>query len=134
MSVTAADMASGYAIRPNAASKAGRGFQSASKHSIPCVGELDVPMQSPEGHSTRQKWQVAPEGKVARPLLSIGEECDRGNIVVFSKTGGAIMGQNNGAMRKFPRLPSGAYEIEMWLPPIELVQAVSAPGGMWRGM
>ena len=91
-------------------------------------------MQSPEGHWTKQQWQVAPEGTVARPLLSIGEECDRGNIVVFSKKGGAIVGQETGAMRKFPRLPSGAYEIEMWMPPVDLVKARLAAGGKRQGM
>ena len=128
-----AEMASGYAIRPNAASKAGHGFKSASKHSIPCIGELVVPMQSPEGHWTKQVWQMTPEGKVTRPLLSIGEECDRGNIVVFSKSGGAIVGQSTGAMRKFPRLPSGAYEIEMWLPPVALCEARLPSGGFRQG-
>ena len=100
VSVGPADMAtSGYSIQPNAASKAGRGFKSASNHHIPCVGELDVPMQSAEGHWTRQRWQMAPEGQVARPLLSIGEECDKDNVVVFTKTGGAIVCGSTGVAR-----------------------------------
>ena len=89
-------------------------------------------MQSPEGHWTRQRWQMTPAGKVARPLLSIGEECDRGNVVVFSGTGGAIVNQTTGAMRKFPRLASGAYSIEMWL--LHLIEAALASGGNRRGI
>ena len=72
---------------------------------------------------------MAPAGKITRPLLSIGEECDKGNIVVFSKTGGAIIAENTGALRKFPRLQSGAYEIEMWIPPVDLIEARLTAGG-----
>ena len=61
-----------------------------------------------------------------RPLLSIGGECDDGNLVVFSKHGGAIIDENTGAIRRFSRLASGAYEICMWLPPKQDVDAAMA--------
>ena len=133
VSVGPADMAQGHRIKENAASKEGRGFVSASKHTIPCVGELDVPMQSPEGLWTRQTWQIAPEGTVARPLLSIGEECDRGNVVVFGKAGGAIIHLESKTARGFPRKATGAYEIEMWLPPVELVGQMASAGFTRQG-
>ena len=119
VSVTPADMAKGHTIKPTQASKEGRGFTSASRTKIENLGELDVPMMSREGLWTRQKWQVAPEGKLARPLLSIGEECDKGAYVVFGRQGGAIIAEDGQAIRKFPRLDSGVYEIEMWLPSAE---------------
>ena len=134
VSVGPADMAQGYAIRETPASRSGRGFTSASKHSIPNIGELAVPMQSPEGHWTAQRWQMAPEGSVARPLLSIGEECDSGNIVMFGPKGGTIYNQHNHTARHFPRLENGAYEIEMWLPPKSLVDNAIAQHFMGQGM
>ena len=132
VSVTTEDMVNGFPLLANLASKEGRGFTSASKHTIPCVGEYDLPTQSPEGVWTRQRWQVAPEGTVARPLLSIGEECDSERFVLFGKNGGAIIDQQSGAVRKFPRLANGAYEIEMWIPPADLVETVK-PGFTRRG-
>ena len=133
VSVTPSDMAeTGHEIKPTEASKAGRGFTSASKHKIPNLGELDVPMQSPEGHWTRQRWQVAPKGKLTRPLMSIGEECDNDSFVIFGKGGGAIVDQTSGTIRKFPRLANGAYEIQMWLPPPSLVAERLAAAGFTR--
>ena len=117
-----AEMAQGYAIKETAASKAGKGFTSASKHSIPNIGALEVPMCSPEGLWTMQQWQCTPEGTMARPLLSIGQECDSDNYVIFSRRGGAIVNEHTGQMRRFPRLQNGAYEIEMWLPPIKMIE------------
>ena len=119
VSVTPADMAKGHKIMPTQASKEGRGFTSASKTKIENLGQLDVPMMSREGLWTRQRWQVAPEGKLARPLLSIGEECDKDQYVVFGKHGGAIIAEDGQAIRSFPRLENGVYEIEMWLPSAE---------------
>ena len=127
VSVASAELAPGFQIKPNAASREGRGFISASKHAIPCVGELDLPTQSPEGHWTRQRWQVTPEGKLAKPLMSIGCECDQDQVVVFHKKGGAIVNQQNGAIRRFPRLENGSYEIEMYLPPQSLIESTQ-PG------
>ena len=127
ISVTDEQMAPGFAIRANEASKAGRGFISASKGKIPCIGELDLPTQSSEGHWTRQKWNVAPAGTLAKPLLSIGSECDGDNLVIFGKKGGMIINQVTKCMRRFPRLSNGTYEIEMYLPPAQMVEHVS-PG------
>ena len=117
VSVADEELAQGYQLKSTAASRAGRGFVSASKHVIPSLGEYDIPTQSPEGVWSRQRWQVAPKGQIAKPLLSIGEECDKNQIVVFSKNGGAIINQATWAARKFPRLNNGTYEIEMRLPP-----------------
>ena len=88
---------------------------------IPSLGEFDVPTQSAEGVWSRQKWQVAPKGQIAKPLLSIGEECDKDQVVIFSKAGGAIINSATWSARKFPRLSNGTYEIEMRLPPPEAI-------------
>ena len=69
---------------------------------------------------------------MARPLLSIGEECNAGNFVLFGMSGGAIINQTTGAVRQFPRLPNGAYEIEMWIPPAEIIERMK-PGFTRQG-
>ena len=132
VSVAGAEIATGYKTRPTAASKAGKGFISASKHTIPSLGEVDLPAQSLEGVWSRQRWQIAPEGTLSKPLLSIGEECDRDQFVVFSAKGGAVVNQSTGMVRKFPRLQNGTYEMEMWIPPIDAIERV-APGFTRQG-
>ena len=64
--------------------------------------------------------------------MSIGEECDKECMVVFSKRGGAIINSNTGAVRRFPRLQDGTYEITMMLPPASLVEKTK-PGFLGQG-
>ena len=70
---------------------------------------------------------MTPEGKLAKPLMSIGCECDQDQVVIFHKKGGAIVNQQNGAIRRFPRLENGSYEIEIYLPPNSLIESTQ-PG------
>ena len=72
-----------------------------------------MPMRSSEGVWSETRWQIAP---VTRPLLSVGGECDGNKLVIFAKTGGAIMSLETGTVRRFPQ-KNGAYEMEMWVPP-----------------
>ena len=81
-----------------------------------------MPLQSSEGLWCTHKFQCTPKGSLAKPLFSIGQECDNESFVVFSRHGGAIINERTKQMRRFPRLPNGAYEIEMWLPPLKLVE------------
>ena len=46
VSVADETLAPGYSLKSTPASRAGRGFISASKHTIPSKGEFDVPTQS----------------------------------------------------------------------------------------
>ncbi len=126
MSVAPASMAPGYHVKPSAGSLRGQHFVAASGTEIPNEGEQILPMQSGEGVWTQQRWQLA---DVTRPLLSVGEECDRNQYVIFGKTGGIVLNLETGETRKFPRV-NGAYEMEMWIPPP--VNAVSASTGFGR--
>ena len=132
VSVAGAEIAPGFEPRSTPASRAGRGFISASKHKIPSLGELELPTQSTEGHWARQRWQIAPEGSLSKPLLSIGEKCDRGQVVAFSKQGGAVINLINGSVRRFPRLANGTYEMELWIPPASLLEKTQ-PGFTRQG-
>ena len=130
VSVCPEDMAPGYALRATEASKAGGVFGSASGHEIPNVGEFNLPMQSDEGPWTKQNWQVG--RGITRPLMSVAQECDKGNLVVFGSSGGAIFSLAGDGVIRFPRV-GGTYEISMWLPPVKAVNEM-ATGFGWPGM
>ena len=93
-----------------------RCFTLADNSEIPNEGEMTLPTFSPECVRTDQTWQVASVGK---PLLSVGEECDKDQWVLFNKFGGMIFSLEKGAVRQFTRAPNGPYEMEMWIPPAQ---------------
>ena len=128
-SVCPAEMASGYTVQETRASREGREFTSASGDPLKNLGELRVPMQPDEGHWSGQRWQVA-EG-LTRPLLSVTQECDQGNIVVFGPSGGAILAIDGSSVRHFQRV-GGTYELEMWLPPADLMRKIASSSGFPR--
>ena len=82
-------------------------------------------MQSTEGVWSRQRWQI---GKgMTRPPLSVAQECDEGNVFIYGARGGVILNLNGGPTRRFKRV-GGTYELDLWLPPAELIKKVSAAG------
>ena len=113
-SVCPEKMAAGYEVKPSQGSIEGREFIVASGGTIPHQGQLDLPTVSNEGIWSSQRWEVAP---VTKPLLSIPEECDKGQIAVFGPGGGAILHLQSREVRRFARARTGGYELEMWIPP-----------------
>ena len=132
MSVAPGSMAPKYAVTPSAGSRCGQEF-TASNHTLANEGEQHLPMLSPEGVWSKRRWQVA---AVSRPLLSVGEECDSGRVVVFGKRGGYVLNMVSQEMQWFPR-KQGGYEMEMWIPPASEVEAARAAtrssGFPWPG-
>ena len=62
------------------------------------------------------QWQHEP-GKIAdaaKPLTSVGETCDNDNLVIFSKTGGAIYNLSTQNVTPFPRINKN-YEFSYWI-------------------
>ena len=108
-------MAPEYQIMPSEASRKGVQFVSASGNTIKNEGEQRLPMVSEEGVWSNHLWQIA---DVTRPLLSIGEVADEGNIMGFGPKGGFILNLETNAIRWFPRT-GGTYELDMYLPPPE---------------
>ena len=119
-------MAPGYAVQETESSKKGRNFVSASNHSIPNLGEVVVPMQSEEGNWTRQRWQIG--RGITRPLLSVAQECDEENIVIYGSNGGAILNLHGRPVRRFRRV-GGTYELDMWLPPAATMKKLASVFG-----
>ena len=97
---------------------------------MPHQGELKLPTVSNECVWTEQRWEVAP---ITRPLMSIGEECDKNQVVVFGAGGGAIVNLRTEEIRKFPRRPNGVYEIEMWIPPAARDEWEMSPASTFAG-
>ena len=58
-----------------------------------------------EGHRLEMRFQMA---DVAKPLMSVSKICDRGNTVVFEKTGGYIVGPTGSRRIPFQR-KGGVY-------------------------
>ena len=107
-------MAPGYPAEPSAMSERGLCFVTANDQEVPNEGQVTLPTFSKELVRTSQTWQLA---EIAKPLLSVGEECDQDQWVVFTKKGGMIYSLTTGETRWFERNKNGAYEMEMFIPP-----------------
>ena len=66
----------------------------------------------------------------SKPLLAVGQECDKGQLAVFGANGGAFIDINTGAVRRLNRV-GGTYEGEMWVPPLAMEQAAAFVGQVW---
>ena len=79
--------------------------------------------------TTEQVWQIA---DVPIPLLSVGEECDKDQWVIFTKFGGMIQNLATGTVRDFGRSEYGNYEMDMYVPLFE--PGLAGPGFTRPGM
>ena len=104
-------------------------FTTANGGEVPNEGQKTLPTFSENFVRTNQRWQVA---DTAKPLLSVGEECDLDQWVVFTAQGGFIYHPQTQAVRYIKRDASTnyVYEISMWVPPAPQVaaQAQGFPG------
>ena len=103
-----------FAIRESDGSKAGRGFKCAGKTSIPNLGEKVVQFDKGNGSTGEIVYQVA---DVSRPLNSVSEICDSGNLghqVVFGRAGGMVLNLETGEQTHFGR-DEGVYIMELWV-------------------
>ena len=114
----------GYAVKPSAGQLRGQYFVDASGGELPNEGEQVLPTCSNEGVWTQQVWQVA---DITRPLNAISDECDKGQLVIFGKSGGLCLNVLNGERRYFPRV-GGSYEMDMWIPPVHQAQGFVRQG------
>ena len=68
-----------------------------------------------QGRSVTTKWQVV---EVNRPLMSVHQICQNGNIVVFGEEGGDIMNQADGSQTQFG-VDDNVYVLNLFLPAAE---------------
>ena len=98
-------------------SKAGSTFTSVDGGEIPNLGQQTLLAMTEDGQWTVTRHQVA---DVVVPLDSVGEFCDAGNYVLFSRHGGCIIDENTQMQTScFPR-EGGVYVHSTWIPPPEV--------------
>ena len=51
---------------------------------------------------------------VTKPLFSVGQACDEGNLVIFGSRGGVVYNMNSKVVSPFKRVNRN-YEMERWL-------------------
>ena len=67
----------------------------------------------PEHENISTMWQIV---EVNRPLMSVHQICQKGNICVFAEHGGYVMNLNDGATTHFG-VEDNVYVMELFLPP-----------------
>ena len=104
-------MAPHLGVKPSPGSRRGQHYVSASKQRLPNLGQVTLNALTNDYEKTLMTFQVA---EVSRPLTSVGEVCDRGNLVVFGPGGGYILSLNGQSRTKFQR-NKGIYELDLWI-------------------
>ena len=98
-------------VRPSPGSKRGQKFTSASKHKLNNLGEQRIMACTEEGDEGEVLFQIA---DVSKPLVSVSSICERGNRVIFGKSGGVVYNLKTGSQVPFYRR-NGIYVLSMWL-------------------
>ena len=98
-------------VRPSEGSKRGQKYTSASKHKIRNLGEQHCEAYTETGEQTEVLFQVA---DVSKPLVSVAAICERGNRVIFGRSGGVVQNLHSGSQIPFRR-ENGIYILSMWL-------------------
>ena len=114
-SVASGDLAPEIETRPSEGSKRGQTYGSASKGAKPLQneGEKTIPAFTKEGRGVSTTWQVV---DVSKPLMSVHQICERGNVVVFAEHGGYIMNLHDGSQTHFG-VEDNVYVLELMMPP-----------------
>ena len=77
-----------------------------------------------EGREITTQWQVV---EVNRPLMSVHQICERGNVVVFGEQGGYIMNLADRSLTHFG-VEDNVYVLELYLPPPSSQPGFPRPG------
>ena len=98
-------------IEDSEGSLRGQKFTSASKHKLKNLGQQKILACSEEGDELEVLSQIA---DVSKPLVSVSSICERGNRVIFGKSGGVVKNNYTGAEIPFYR-KNGIYVLSLWL-------------------
>ena len=104
-------MMPGVKVVPSEGSRRGQKWSSASKHKIRNLGEQRLKAVTEEGEETEVLFQIA---DVSKPLVSVSAICERGNRVIFGRSGGVVQNLTTGNLIPFERR-SGIYILSLWL-------------------
>ena len=118
------EMAPHLKVRPSAGSERGQHYISASKQRIPNLGQHTLHALTDDYSPAAMTFQIA---AVSRPLTSVGELCDSGNVVAFGPKGGFIQNVASGHKTRFPR-EGGIYVMDLWIKTPEGTETTTFPG------
>ena len=104
-------MMPGMPVKPSEGSRRGQKWSSASKHKIRNLGEQRLKAVTEEGEETEVLFQIA---DVSKPLVSVSAICERGNRVIFGRSGGVVQSLSTGKLIPFERR-NGIYILSLWL-------------------
>ena len=101
----------GGLIKESIGSRAGQFFTSASGETIPNEGEVTLATLTEEGIAMKASFQIA---GIRRPLLSVGEISEAGNMIYFGRKGGVIYNLESGTKTYFGK-EGGIYVIDLYV-------------------
>ena len=75
------------------------------------TGNTTICMRTRDGVDVASDFQIAPKNTgLQRSIISVGQVCDRGNIITFRSTGGTILNEFTGNRIEFERA-GGVYRL-----------------------
>ena len=98
-------------VVPSPGSIRGQNYTSASKHKLKNLGQQRIKACTEEGDETEVLFQIA---DVSKPLVSVSSICERGNRVLFGKSGGVVINLRTGKQIPFYK-KNGIYILSLWL-------------------
>ena len=98
-------------VVPSPGSIRGQNYTSASEHKLKILGQQRIKACTEEGDETEVLFQIA---DVSKPLVSVSSICERGNRVLFGKSGGVVINLGTGKQIPFYK-KNGIYILSLWL-------------------
>ena len=106
------EMAPDIAIAPSVGASRGQTYSVANGEDLDNLGQKTLAAHTAEGQSGPVTFQMA---NVTRPLFSVGQACDDGNLVIFGSMGGMILNVNTHQVSSFKRVNRN-YELDFGIP------------------
>ena len=79
-------------------------LRSATGHQFTTTGNTTICLRTRHGVNVASDFQIAPKNTgFQRPIISVGQVCDRGSIVTFRSAGGTILNESTGHQIEFER-------------------------------
>ena len=88
-------------------------LRSATGHQSTTTGNTTMCLRTRDGVNVAGDFQIAPKNTgLQRSIVSVGQVCDRGNIITFRSTGGTILNEFIGNRLEFERA-GGVYRLRV---------------------
>lgn len=100
-----------HPIRKPEGSRRGQKYTVADGKEIPNMGERNLQASSEDGSGLDMAYQVA---EVTRPLTSISDTCDKGNLAIFGRAGGVVINMLENTAVPFQRVGK-TFEMDLWV-------------------